>query len=878
MTDATIIERAKDALASAGLVVDGCLDCSGNIARCGTTDKPNGMDGAYKLFLDDWPRIWLCNWRTGEGGQTINLYDKEELRRLSRSEKAALKERIEAEKAAAKEKLEAARKAAAERAKMFLESLPFADENNAYLKRKGVPALGCVRQTKNGCLVIPVMDETGAITSLQYIAGDGEKRFLKDGNMTGCFFPIPATDKGKDGPLLIAEGYATAASLHLATGLAVLVAYNCGNLKDVALMARAKYPERVIVLCADNDVETKGNPGVSCATKAAQATGGKLAICPAHEGKATDFNDLHLWRSLDAVKAVIDAALKQDDDCPMPDGFFLVREGKRAGLYWMQTKADGDSEEIRLGPPLYVRGRTTDADGNSFGVLLEWQDEFNRWHRWAMPLAELGQVRSEWFATLLDGGWIGNPDAWRKVRNFLFAVKPAKHVRCTDKVGWDDKMACYVLPCQCYGSSEHGEVILQSSHFPDAYKSAGTIEGWRELAALCAGNTRLTFAVCAALAGVLLRPASMEGGGFSFEGGSSSGKTTALQAAASVWGGANHVRSWRLTDNGLEGVAALHNDNVLILDELGQVTGKTLAEACYMIANGLGKTRAGRDGNARRSHAWRVLFLSSGELGLADKLAEAGLKARGGQTVRFVGIPVEKSMLAELHGYPDARALADAIKRLAGEHYGHAGRAFLAGLVKAWPDMDTMRTNLAERLDAATQALLPDEEVSPQVARVARRFALVAHAGGWAQDMGILPRELKTFEAVKACFADWLAVRGGTGDADEKEILAAVRLFIEQHGASRFVDADAEYSQTSWNGVVGFRQRVGSGTEQTTQYCVRRESFKAEVVKGFSPRQAARVLQRAGWLESKGRDLAVKKKDPELGWYWVYAITLPGAK
>ena len=92
---------------------------------------------------------------------------------------------------------------------------------------------------------------------------------------------------------MIAEGYATAASLHLATGYACLVAFNAGNLKAVAVMSREKYAKREIILCADNDTETQGNPGRKAASRAARAVGGKLAVCPAHEGRATDFNDLH---------------------------------------------------------------------------------------------------------------------------------------------------------------------------------------------------------------------------------------------------------------------------------------------------------------------------------------------------------------------------------------------------------------------------------------------------------------------------------------------------------------------------------------------------------------------------------------------------------
>lgn len=246
-----LLRRAADALTAAGLVNFEPLDMSGALAMCGTTQKPHGQAGRYKLHLDDWPRLWLCNYHEGGEWQTINLYERGEVERLSLAEKTALRERVAREKAAALEAREQARKATTERATGILGGLPLAGAGNAYLARKEVPPLGGVKQDSAGRLVVPVRDERGRLASLQYVTGDGGKRFLSGPLPVAYFFPIPAKDGGKGGPLLIAEGYATAASLHLATGHGCLVAFSAGNLEAVARMARERYPEREIVLCAD---------------------------------------------------------------------------------------------------------------------------------------------------------------------------------------------------------------------------------------------------------------------------------------------------------------------------------------------------------------------------------------------------------------------------------------------------------------------------------------------------------------------------------------------------------------------------------------------------------------------------------------------------
>ena len=865
-----ILHSFAECLRAAGLEVE-TVQADGLLHRCGTTDRPRRRDGAYKAFLDAPASLWWKNWRTGDEGTWTARPEKE----LTAAQRKALHERIRAIRA--HNEAEQARRwqAAAKLAISIWNHASPVGDNHPYLQRKEVPAIG-LRQTEDGRLIVPLLNQSGKIQSLQFILPDKpaegtDKFFLRGGKTSGGFFSIPAKNGTKDGPLLIAEGYATGASLHLATGHAVLIAFNAGNLEAVARLARARYPDREILLCADTDCETvkpdgsPWNPGREAASSAAQAVGGKLALCPAHDGRATDFNDLHRLRSLEAVRAVIASARKQDTDCPMPEGFFLVPDGKRAGLYKLETKPDGEMNEVRIGPPLSVRGMTRDSEGNEWGLMLEWADPDGKKHTWPMPIELLFRQGADWYSSLASGGWFGNPVARKKLVDFLAAVRPVRRIRCVPRTGWDK--AAYILPDAVYGNTSGESVVLQSAHHGDLYRTAGTLDGWKEIATLSIGNSRLSFALCAAFAGPLLRLAGLEGGGFSFEGGSSSGKTTALQIAASVWGGPEHVRSWRATDNGLENIAVLHNDNVLILDEVGQVNGKILAECAYMLANGQGKGRSSREGHLRKSHSWRLLFLSSGELGLADKLAENGLKSRGGQEVRFVGLPVDTSMLTELHGFPHAGAVVNRLKELTDLHYGHAGRAFLHKLTEP----DTMTTVLSELQPALANTVnrLVPAGADGQVRRVAQRFALCGLAGGLAVQMEILPADFDAPGCAEHCFHDWLAARGGIGASENAAILAAVRLFIEQHGASRFQDLDTQMSTCP--NRVGFRRNV----RDITEYIVLPESFRAEIIKGFSPRRAAAVLRKAGWLQLSDGKNTTKRELPGMGRIRAYVLVLP---
>ena len=870
-----LVERARRVLSNAGLVVEDEIDITGELAMCGTAKKPNGTDGRYAVHLDFPPNVYVVNYHDGGEGRTVPLYDKGALNAMTEAEREAMRERIRQEKEAAQARREEERRAAAEKANSLFPTFPLAGEDNAYLRRKGVLPRGDMRQDKGGRLVLPVRNAEGRLASLQFVDGTktkDNKRFLKGGEKKGCYFPIPAKNGRQDGPLLIGEGVATLLSACMATGYAGLVAFDAGNLEAVAKMAREKYPDREIVLLADNDIHEDGsrNTGVEEATAVAQAVGGKLAVCPAIRGRKADFNDLFTddpENGPERVRVVIEKAregkaLEGKAWASLPAGYWY---DKKTGAL-MYDKKDSKGEIVgsfKICAHVEVIGRTYGA--GKWGVLMEWKDRRGDLRRLSIPSRLFQQQGTAWAEMLADEGLDIEAGQQTAFKRFILGLKDdCPIIRNVDRVGWFD--TCFVLPDETIGTGKE-EVVLQvmGEGIRDLYQTGGTLEGWQDMARLCAGNSRFEFALALGFAAPLLAFANMDGSIFNLEGGSSTGKTTALKIAASTWGSpSHHVRAWRVTDNGLESVCPLHNDNLLILDELGQVGGRALSEVAYMFANGTGKTRAARNGGIRAAASWRGVLLSSGELGLTAKLNEDGIQARAGQEVRFIGVSMSREHLKELYGREPGQLMHE-LSSLPFKHYGHAGREFLRRLT---PRLDELAAGLGEALDALESEWCP-AEADTQVHRVARRFALVCAGGGMAQSLEVLPKELNIIEAVKSCFDDWLTERGSTGAAEDAAILSDVRRFIEQYGASRFQDVDRPDAVCV--NRVGFRRKVGDSSE----YFILPEMFKAEVVRGYAQKRAAEVLRRAGWLRTEDGKNSIREYLPGMGRTRCYAVTVP---
>ncbi|MEG5552376.1 LPD7 domain-containing protein [Enterobacter wuhouensis] len=306
-------------LEEAGLVVKGLPVMDGSLQRVQTKqDKKGSRSGAYKAYMDGRPAGWFRDYRSADDKPTQWVFSGgSEMDPLARLHLRAHAQQTREDNARA---LEQQYNRQAEYAVRYVDRYPQATTND-YLTRKGVEAAPGIRLNDKQELVIPFSNAQGDIRSYQRIplTGGKDARILKDSEKTGNWFTLGTPQNGL--PVLFAEGYATAASLHEATGLPVLMTIDAGNMIAVGQNARKVWPDSPFIFCADNDHQLKNaqtgqpeNKGILSAEKAAELADGKV-ISPdfTEEEKArslTDFNDLDVSRGREAFRGNIIASLQ----------------------------------------------------------------------------------------------------------------------------------------------------------------------------------------------------------------------------------------------------------------------------------------------------------------------------------------------------------------------------------------------------------------------------------------------------------------------------------------------------------------------------------------------------------------------------------------
>jgi uncharacterized protein (DUF927 family) len=628
-----------------------------------------------------------------------------------------------------------------------------------------------------------------------------------------------------------------------------------------------------VIVLPDHDRDGKTHGEIVCQSLAGIAASVRVINLPGLPEKG----DIVDWKekggTVEQLYAIVKATAPQPTSAPVPEDSRAFRVDD-AGLHVEMVRGE-KTQFVRIGPRLDVTARTRNFDGEMCGKEVQFRNWEGHKKTCIIPLAGLVGDGKEPLEQLLNLGYQPRRDrkSIEAVKDFIYQTNPARRIRCVTTMGWHSGF--FVFPDRTIGPENATEEVLFHSEIPTEhkYRPKGTLDSWRErVALLCAGNSRLVFAVSCAFAAPLLDLVKSDGGGFHFRGLSSTGKTTALLAAGSVWGGSpqlGFLETWRSTFNGIEARAALHNHALLCLDEIGEVSEREAGELVYALANGSGRGRMTRALTSRASTQFKLIFLSTGERTLQEVMQMAGRQAKGGQEARLIEIPADAGrgmgLFETLHHFSAPAIMADELTRAAKTNYGTAIGPFIEHLVK---QPEVVVEQVRRQREQFTKRHVP-REGSGEVYRAASLFGLVGAAGELATATRLTGwKEQEASNAAEACFIAWIANRGGTGAHDVYLGIEAVRAFIQKHENARFQDT-ARPTDYIIHDRAGFKEKDG----ERWRYYFSREAFK-EACRGYDHQAVAKELLRRGQMQAQedgtGR-LTLRKRVPG-GPQWFFAV------
>jgi len=791
--------------------------------------------------------------------------------------------RAEREQQQAAERQDMAARFAASLDKLIAQALP---GEPFYLTARGLDGF-TFPVLPDGSLMLTLAGSAGTTTAVQIIAPDGGKRLISGSALTGAWHAVNVSE---DTPLpepqtvIIAEGLATALTAHqLRPDALAVAAINAGNLKPVALAMRSRYPEAQIIIAADNDWHAEGetddrgklkvNTGRISAEKAAQATGGWVAL-PAGEFKA-DWDDLRQREGITDTRAAFSESLYQPQgedvsvlaEVTVTDSASQKRnaqkpyvDSRRNGLFWVEPKEKGGEiteVESLLCSALKVVGVGID-DNRTRYLVLRWRalgakEETTQ----AIPLADIGE-REGWRTLKAGGLYVTTKSGLRAtLADWLQSQAHKGEVwRIAQATGW--QCGAYLMPDgDIIGTPEIPVLFNGRSSAASGYTTRGTAESWRDsVANLANGNYSMMTGVAAALAAPLIGLAGADGFGIHFYEQSSAGKTTTANVAASLYGNPDVLRlTWYGTALGLANEAAAHNDALMPLDEIGQGADPVeVYKSAYALFNGTGKLQGAKEGGNRELKRWRTVAISTGEVDLETFIAGAGRKAKAGQLVRLLNIPLSKAI--HFHAHESGKHHADALKDAYQSHHGAAGRAWVQWLADHQQDA----VNAVREAEARWRGIIP-ADYGEQVHRVGARFAILEAAlmagrviTGWD--------EQTCRDAIQYSFNAWIR-EFGTGNKEHQQIIEQTEAFLNAHGLSRFAPFPYDPGSLPIANLAGYRQKGGHEADPVVFYTFP-AAFEKEIAQGFNAKMFAEVLKNAGMLTPPNTGRGYQRKSPRI--------------
>lgn len=726
----------------------------------------------------------------------------------------------------------------------------------------------------DGALLLVLVNEAGDTVAAQTITADGEKRLLTGSAKKGSFCVVNSGESPET--VIIAEGLATVLSAHLMRPDALaVVAIDAGNLLPVAKVMRQQYPQAHIIIVADNDIKPdEPNTGREAAEKAAAAVNGSVALPPG-DHKA-DWNDYHLQHGLENASAAFNDSLylPQGEEVTAPAEVIEIGshasqkrnaqkpyvDSRRNGLYWVEPKEkSGEITEVEslLCSALEVVGVGID-DNRTRYLVLRWRalgakEETTQ----AIPLADIGE-REGWRTLKAGGLYVTTKSGLRAtLADWLQSQAHKGEVwRIAQATGW--QCGAYLMPDgDIIGTPEIPVLFNGRSSAASGYTTSGTAESWRDsVAHLAGGNYSMMTGIAAALAAPLIGLAGADGFGIHFYEQSSAGKTTTANVAASLYGNPDVLRlTWYGTALGLANEAAAHNDALMPLDEIGQGADPVeVYKSAYALFNGTGKLQGAKEGGNRELKRWRTVAISTGEVDLETFIAGAGRKAKAGQLVRLLNIPLSKAV--RFHGHESGKHHADALKDAYQSHHGAAGRAWVQWLA----DHQQEAVNAVRKAEERWRRIIP-ADYGEQVHRVGARFAILEAAlmagrviTGWD--------EQTCRDAIQYSFNAWIR-EFGTGNKEHQQIIEQTEAFLNAHGLSRFAPFPYDPGSLPIANLAGYRQKGVHDADPVVFYTFP-AAFEKEIAQGFNAKMFAEVLKNAGMLTPPNTGRGYQRKSPRI--------------
>ncbi len=530
----------------------------------------------------------------------------------------------------------------------------------------------------------------------------------------------------------------------------------------------------------------------------------------------------------------------------------------------------------RVGNHLDVLAYVNNPEGKGNSIYVEFKTIRGDIKEITLMRSSLVHETSLMLAELQDIGYFFDLNQKKQLISYLNQLGGTveKKYTITEQTGWIGNS--YVSQTKTYSADNNSDLKFRDIK-PTADSISeikGTLADWQNnIGEKCAGNSRLIFGIGVGLAAPLQPLLGIESGGFHFVGDTSVGKTTVLKVAASVVG-IKDLPQWRTTTNGLESIAYAHNHMLLPLDEINQADARDVGAIAYMLANGQGKTRMTKKLTNQKAKTWQLLFLSSGEQGMGQFMATAGMSQKGGQEVRLPDIPAAVAgspygAFEEIHGCTTSKEFAENLNRAAHKYHGTLIDGFLEKLAVDVVEDDFLN-DLKRRLREISNKLATGT-TDNAVSRVSTRFALIQVGLELAHSYGLLAFPVVQIAwAIQIMFTDWLNSRGGDGSVEMRSAINRIQhLLVTNEFSDRVYTLPNDDNRTIRN-LLAYRKLDASGS--TEEFWIPPSVFEKEICENMNKAELIKELQRLEMMpppRSDGSSKYQRKIKSKASYYFI---------